>query len=207
MLLSLNKKELDALRGIRNYYTHTGTMPSVRKLQNILGYKSPRSAAIIMEYLTKKQILSQDERGKYFFKTDVMPLSNGDNASTIDIPLLGSISCGVPIYAEENIEAMIPVSTKLVKSTEKYFILRAFGDSMNLKGIDDGDLILIKQRKSARTGELVVALVDNEATIKELRVNPNNIVLKPHSSNKRHFPIILTTDFRIQGVVESVIKL
>ncbi len=78
---------------------------------------------------------------------------------------------------------------------------------MNEKGINDGDLVLVKQQSSAENGDLVVALIDDEATIKELRVNDDNVLLLPRSSNKKHTPIILSRDFIVQGVVESTIPM
>lgn len=138
----------------------------------------------------------------------VNPTLEGDdysNAQTVKIPLLGNVSCGTPIFAEENIEAHIPVSTELIKSSNKYFILRATGDSMNEKGINDGDMVLIRQQQFANNHDLVVALIDDEATIKEFHKKQNIIVLKPRSTYKKHQPIILTSDFRIQGIVETVI--
>ncbi|MCF6167088.1 transcriptional repressor LexA [Lutibacter sp.] len=128
-------------------------------------------------------------------------------SDTVEIPLIGSVSCGLPIFAEENIEAQIPVSTKLIRKSANYFLLRAFGDSMNKKGINSGDLLLIKQQQVAESGDLVLALVDDDATVKEFINNGDTIVLKPHSSNPKHQPIILTSDFRIQGVVENIISL
>ncbi|WP_368736173.1 transcriptional repressor LexA [Algibacter sp. L4_22] len=129
------------------------------------------------------------------------------NMDTVEIPLIGSVSCGLPIYAEENIEAKISISKKLVKNVSDYFLLRASGDSMNQKGITSGDLLLIKQKQTASHGDLVVALIDEDATVKEFIHNGDTIVLKPHSTNPKHQPIILTTDFRIQGIVEKVIKI
>lgn len=128
------------------------------------------------------------------------------DGDTVNIPLIGSVACGLPAFAEEHIEAQIPISTKLVKTPSDYFLLSATGDSMNKKGIDSGDLLLIKRQHTAGTGDLVLALIDDEATVKEFRHNSDTIVLKPHSTNKKHHPIILTTDFRIQGIVEKVIK-
>ncbi len=128
-------------------------------------------------------------------------------AQTVKVPLLGEVACGTPIFAEENIEAFIPVSDKLIKSSYHYFILRASGDSMDEAGINDGDLVLIRQQQIAKNGDKVVALIDDEATIKEFQNNGNMIVLKPRSKNSKHQPIILTTDFRIQGIVETVISL
>ena len=203
----LNKREIDAIRHIRNHLTYNGRMPSIRVLQKMLNYKSPRSVSIILERLIDKGILNKDKDGKYILLQNETSNSDNEQATTVDIPLLGTVACGSPIYAEENIEAKIPVSDKLIKPSHKYFLLKSYGDSMNAKGIDENDLVLVKHQQTACTGDIVVALIDNEATIKEFVKNKDNIVLKPHSRNKKHQPIILTTDFRIQGKVVSVIKL
>jgi repressor LexA len=116
------------------------------------------------------------------------------------------VACGVPILAEENIDAMIPVSVKLAKPPHKYFFLRAKGDSMNEVGINDGDMVLVKQQITANNGDIVVALIDDEATVKEFHRQGNTIILKPRSKNKKkHQPIILTRDFQVQGLVVSTI--
>ncbi len=124
---------------------------------------------------------------------------------TIDVPLVGTVSCGLPILAEENIEAMYPVSTRLAPPSNKYFLLRAKGDSMDKKDIKDGDLVLVKQQSTAEDKDLVVALIDDSATIKEFKRKGNTVVLIPHSSNEKHKPIILTSDFIVQGVVVTTI--
>ena len=123
---------------------------------------------------------------------------------TIEVPLVGTCSCGTPLLAEENIEEMIPVSTKIAKPPYRYFILRASGDSMNRAGINGGDLVLVRQQMTANNGDNVVALIDNEATIKEMQISDKEIILKPKSTSKQHKPIILSRDFRIQGVVIKV---
>lgn len=126
---------------------------------------------------------------------------------TVNIPLVGAVACGLPHFAEEHIEAHIAIAKALVKTPSDYFLLRAFGDSMNKKGINSGDLLLIKQQQVAESGDLVLALVDDDATVKEFIKSENIIVLKPHSTNPKHQPIVLTSDFRIQGKVENIIKL
>jgi repressor LexA len=125
----------------------------------------------------------------------------------VSIPVLGNVACGFPLFAEENIETEISVSTKLIRKDKKYFILRASGDSMNKANIDDGDLVLIRKEQTAEDGDRVVALIDDEATIKEFKNNRDHIVLLPKSTTKEHQPIILTRDFKIQGIVESIIKI
>ena len=199
----LTSKELETMRQIRNWLVHRGRTPSVRELMTELGYKSPRSAQDIIEKLEEKGYLKRNETGTIRLIKD--PDLGSTHAQTQDVPLIGIVACGNPIFAEENIEAMIPVSTSLVKNSAKYFILRAIGDSMDLAGIKDGDLVLVRQQEIAEDGDKVVALIDNSATIKEFYKRDEVVVLKPKSSNPAHKPIILSEDFRIQGVVTNII--
>ena len=201
----ISNKELAALRVMRDFLMKNGRMPSVRELMKEMEYKSPRSAAVILQQLIDKEILNKKEDGSIQFIQYEFDAEETTSEQTVKIPLLGTIACGLPILAEENIEAMIAVSTKIAKPTNKYFLLRAKGDSMNEKGINDGDLVLVKQQNTADNGDIVVALIDDEATIKELRLNDDNVLLLPRSSNKTHTPIILSRDFIVQGIVVSTI--
>lgn len=207
MFLEFSNKELAAIRSIRSFLMKNGRMPSVRELMNDLGYKSPRSASVILQGLIEKGVISKKENGSIQLNEMEVNDYMNENAQTIKIPLLGTVACGAPIFAEENIEAEIPISVKLVKPQNKYFILRASGDSMNKKNINDGDLVLIKQQQTAENKQDVVALIDGEVTIKEFHHLGDKIILKPCSTSSEHQPIILTSDFRIQGVVETVIPI
>ena len=200
---AISNKELEAIRKIRNSLMHVGRIPSMRELMSSLGYKSPRSASLLIAKLIKKGVLRRKEDGGLQFIKSL-----GDDttrAQTIDVPLVGMVSCGVPILAEENVQAKIPVSIKLARPPFKYFLLKAKGDSMDQKGIDDGDLVLVRQQTTAKDGDTVVALIDDEATIKEFRIGGETFVLKPRSKNKQHQPIVLTKDFQIQGVVITAV--
>ncbi|MBL0033606.1 MAG: repressor LexA [Bacteroidetes bacterium] len=169
-----------------------------------MGYKSPRSGAEIIEALIQNGVLKKKKDGALIFN-DVAG-EKITHAQTVDVPLLGLVACGLPILAEENIDAVIPVSVDIAKPPHRYFFLRAKGNSMNLKGIQDGDLVLIKQQQSANNGDVVVALIDNDATIKEFQRNSDMIILYPRSTEKEHQPIILTRDFQIQGIVITTIS-
>jgi len=200
----LKPKESEALKSIRNYFMHRGKIPSMRELMASLGYKSPRSATLIIDSLIKKGFLKKRPDG------EIQLIRSSENDAnherTVNIPLVGRVACGLPILAEENIEAMLPVSTKLAHPGSRYFFLRAIGDSMNEAGIDDGDFVLVRQQQSANDGDIVVALIDDEATIKEFHRKKSAVILKPRSSNKKHHPIILTSNFEIQGVVVTAIS-
>jgi repressor LexA len=203
MKTQLSKKQVDAVRHIRNWIMHKGKTPSVRELMSALGYKSPRSAALIIEKLIQKSILRKRANGDLQLIKDID--ADSVHARTVDIPLVGMVTCGVPILAQENIEGFIPVSVSLAKPGFKYFLLRAKGDSMNKAGINDGDLILVRQQSVAQNGDIVVALIDDEATVKEFQHSKNCIILMPRSNNKKHKPIILTENFQVQGVAVTTI--
>jgi len=169
-----------------------------------LGYKSPRSAALIIKELIKKGFLNKKSNGELQL-TKQEDSGSEYNARTVDVPLVGTVACGLPIFADENIEAFYPVSLDLVQSGSRYFLLRAQGDSMDKSGINNSDLVLVRQQPSAENGDIVVALINDEATIKEFHRTKNAVILKPKSSNLQHVPIILTSDFQIQGVVIETI--
>lgn len=201
--IQLTKKESEAVRRIRNFLMHNGYTPSVRKLMSIMNYRSPRSAAVIINRLINKGILRRKSDGSFQLIKNLD--DNKTHTRTVEIPLVGTVACGTPLLAEENIEAMIPVSIKLARLPHRYFLLKVNGDSMDKKGINDGDLVLVRQQTTAENNDDVVALIDDEATVKELQVSNKAIILKPKSTNKEHKPIILARDFRIQGIVVTSI--
>jgi repressor LexA len=199
----LGPKEILALRFIRNSLVYQAKSPSIRDIQMELGYGSPRSAALIVEKLVRSHCIERRGDGTLRLLKDSP--EEKDHARTVAVPLVGTAACGTPLLAEEHIEAMIPVSTSLAKPGHRYFLLRARGDSMNEAEINDGDLVLVRQQQTADNGDIVVALIDDEATIKEFHSAPGAVVLKPRSHSKEYRPIILTREFQIQGVVVTTI--
>ncbi len=200
----LTPRQLEAIKLIRNHVVHMGRTPSIRELMRQLGLKSVKSTQDILFALLSKGIIQKFENGNY--KLMLNPDLGPHRAQTVNVPIIGTVSCGSPMFAEQNIEAYIPVSTNLATSGNKYFLLHAKGDSMNEAGINDGDLVLIRQQNTAQEGERVVALIDEEATIKEFHKTDSVVILKPKSTNPIHKPIILEADFQIQGIVVSVIQ-
>lgn len=200
--VALSANESKALRFIRNSLTRLKS-PSIREIQKELGYRSPRSAAVIVEKLVSLGHIARRPDGRLRL---VLDLPHSDtHARTVLIPLVGQVACGTPLLAEENVEALIPVSTALAKPGHRHFLLRATGDSMDAAGINDGDLLLIRQQPTADSGQRVVALIDDGATVKEFHRSSGTVVLKPRSKSSEHRPIILTSDFQIQGVVLATI--
>lgn len=201
MQIYLSDKDKKAFALIRNMAIHQGRTPTLREINDITGGKSPRSASLIIGRLVKAGLIQ-----KYGRKFKMIPSAiQSTSVSTINIPLVGSVSCGSPALAEENIETYIPISTALAKNGSNYFLLRASGDSMNMAGINDKDILLIRQQDTAENGDKVVALINNEATIKFFEKIDDVVILRPRSTNSEHMPIILTDNCQIQGVVVAVL--
>lgn len=184
-----------------NSYVQNRRQPSLKDLQRI---------AILLDVDFNTLLAFDQEKSAKNYSNKI---ANGEfvteehamYSSTVNIPLLGSVACGTPLLAEQNIDSYISISKELVRSNNNYFILKANGDSMNEAGINDGDLVLVKQQLFANENDLIVALIDDEATIKEFHKKQDMVILKPRSNNKKHQPIILTNDFRVQGIVEAII--
>jgi repressor LexA len=199
----LSQTEIEALKQIRNSIMRYGKSPSIRVLMRLLGYNSPRAVSYVLEKLIEKKIIERNQNG-----LKLIADFEGDESrvNTVDVPLVGNVACGSPILVEQNIIDEIPVSIKIAKPPYTYFMLKAKGDSMTKKGINDGDLILIKRQEIANNGDIVVALINDKATIKEYRELDGAIALIPHSKNPKHKPIILQENFIIQGVVEKILS-
>jgi repressor LexA len=199
---ALSVNELRAIRLIRSAI-HRGRAPTVRELAAGLGYRSPRSASDILDSLETRGIVRRGANGKLRLTKD--PEEDRFRARTVDVPLVGTVAAGTPILAEESIQAMIPVSVSLARPPHRYFLLRVTGDSMNKAGIENGNLVLVRQQNHAEDGDKVVALVDDEATVKVLRRSGDAMLLIPRSTNPQHKPIVLNQDFQVQGVVQATL--
>lgn len=200
MINHLSDKDKKAFALIRNKLAHFGEKPSLREINEVTGGKSPRSASIVIDRLIKAGLLKKIGRELVLVG---VPFNN--SVSTVDVPLVGAVTCGSPVLAEQNIQTRIPVSTAFAKKGFTHFLLRAMGDSMNQAGINSGDLLLIRQQATAENGDRVVALINDEATVKMFERVGDAVVLRPKSSNKEHKPIILTDNCMIQGVVVTVL--
>jgi repressor LexA len=144
MMKNLNDKDKKAFAFIRNNIIHYGDSPSLREINEITGGKSPRSASLVIERLANAGLIKKI--GRQLILTTA---PSSASVSTVDVPLVGAVTCGMPVLAEENIQDYIPISTALAKKGFTYFLLRAVGDSMDQAGIDSGDLLLIRQQATA----------------------------------------------------------
>jgi repressor LexA len=202
----LTKEEV--LIALQRWMANHGRQPSVDELRGELRVASTRT---VFRYL---QLLENDgaiERrpGAPGVKL-LRPLSVG--VQTRSVPIVGCVPAGSPMLAEENIEGWIRLPKAMTRSaSDTFFLLSVRGTSMNeasVEGgtIDDGDLILVRQQPTARSGDVIVGMVDGEATVKRLITAPGYGILKPESKDKTHRQIVVDSDFRVIGKVTHVLK-
>lgn len=186
---------------LREYRVSHGKSPTLTEIRDAIGWKSLTSVQRALASLEENGFLEKQKN----IKRGIEPVAKSH--SVINLPLVGSVPCGTPLLAVENIEGYIPTDSQLIHGDiDQYFYLRALGDSMDKSGIEEGDLLLIKSGPQANNGEVVVALIDDSATVKRLRLGNGYVKLEPDSTNNTHKPIVMREDFSIQGVVKQVVK-
>ncbi len=139
-------------------------------------------------------------------KTIIEKIISPYSGVMINVPMFESVGCGPAMFAETISEEMIPVRRDYFSSGSKYFVLKVSGDSMNKAGINDGDLVLCVKNYQPSEGKRVVALIGDDATIKEYHIEKDQIILKPCSTNPTHKPLVFNEDIKIQGIVVRVLE-
>ena len=184
---------------IRNYLDEHGTSPSLQEIADGTGM-SKTNVHRYIAYMQEQNLL--DSTGGH--RSIVTKEEKQTRQQSIRVPVLGAVSCGIPKLAEENIEEYVRLPVALFGRGE-FFLLRANGDSMIEAGIDDGDLVLIRQQSTAEEGQIVVALMEEEATLKRFYPEPENGIIRLHPEN-RTMEDILVENCIIQGVAVKVMK-
>lgn len=197
----MRSKSIELMRKIKDYvetyYLREYRSPSITKIANEIGIARSTTHSYLIEMKEKGMISYDGKEIRTELTEKVMP--NMNRAA-----ILGSVSCGVPKFAAENIEEYISLPETLFGRGE-FFILKANGDSMIDAGINDGDLVVIKQQSTAEEGQIVVALMDDEATLKRFYRDDTNKLIRLHPENRDMHDIIVS-DCQIQGVAVKVIK-
>lgn len=184
-------------KSIEKTYEESGRSPSVRQIAREVGCSYSTVSRYIKEMVERGMIARTS--GEY--ETEAISKMNMD---TVPVAVVGSVSCGPLTFAEENIEEYIKLPTSLL-GQGKFFILHASGQSMIGAGIEDGDLVVVRQQPTAEPGQIVVALVEDEVTLKRFYPDPENGYVRLHPENKRLKDIIVD-DCQIQGVAVKVLK-
>lgn len=197
----LTQRQLKTLDAIVDSIKDNGFPPTVRELQEALGVSSVRGAAVHLDALEKKGFIERNgkARGIRVLRRPAEDFGNG----TIEIPLIGQVAAGRPILAEENIEKYVSIRREYLRGAEQAFLLRVQGESMIEAGITPGDLAIIIPTETAQNGDVVVALIEDEATLKKFHQVEDYVALIP--ANPKYEPII-GRQFSVQGRVIGVLR-
>ncbi|HOI09164.1 MAG TPA: transcriptional repressor LexA [Myxococcota bacterium] len=196
----LTPRQRQVLAFVRDCTARQGAPPTVREIAAGLGFASTNAVAGHLDALARAGVLSRSPR-----RSRGLRVTGAEAAGSI--PILGRIAAGRPILAVENREGQVAPDAFL--GTEPDFALRVQGDSMTGDGILPGDLIFVRNQPVARRGEIVVALLDDEATVKRFQPDPDGLRATLVASNPAYppIPVDLSDDrFRILGVVVGVFR-
>lgn len=195
-----NKTSQKLLEFIIDYKNKNGFNPSIREMCEAL---SLSSTSTIFYYLN---ILEKDGKiRKTGLKSRAIEVIEESNEITIKgVPLVGTVAAGIPITAEENIEEYINIPEGYFSlSNDDLFMLKVKGDSMINAGIFEGDTIVVKKQSQAENGEIVVALLDDSATVKRFYKEKDSIKLVAENPN---YPPIVSKDIVILGIVQGLMR-
>jgi repressor LexA len=204
MDLDLTKRQKEIFDFIRKYAAKTGYPPTVREIGKAVGLHSSSTVHAHLANLEKLGLLKRDPskpRAIELLQGGVDKVVNAVRPSN-GIPLVGSVAAGAPILAEENVEEYLEVPD-VIGGEDGDYILQIRGESMKNAGILDADYVVVRSVEEAGNGEIVVALLGEEATVKRYFREPDHIRLQPE--NEEMDPII-TTDARVVGKVVGVFR-
>lgn len=198
MAKGLTKRQQDILQYILNYVENEGYPPSIREIGRDFAIGSLRGVTVHLDALERKGYISRSNTPR---SIKVVHPSFQGNARVTMLPLLGSIAAGTPIEAREDVEEMIPVPSEMVRNVTGAFLLRIKGDSMIGEGIMPRDLVVVKPQHTATHGELVAAMLGDEATVKRLNYASDGVKLMPSNPAYEPIPVDREDSFIIGKIV------
>jgi len=198
----LSDKQKKILDFLKKELVDKGYPPSVREICNAVGLKSTSTVHGYLERLEKKGLIRRDPTKPRAIEIldEVSPIAKKE---LVNVPIVGKVTAGQPILAVENIEDTFPLPVEYLHNSD-VFMLTVKGESMIEAGILDGDYVIVRQQHTANNGDMVVALIEDEATVKTFYKENDYIRLQPENSCMD--PIIVR-DVIILGKVIGVIRL
>ena len=176
---------------IKTEQVKKGKSPSYREIQKQVGVSSLSVVGRYVDMLESRGQIKKTQDGKIAFADGI------DRGQTTIAPVVGTVTCGKPIFAQENIESVEHLPSGIFGNGD-LFLLHAEGDSMIEAGINDGDLLVVKQANSAQNGQIVVALIDDSATVKTFYKRDDHVILHPENPK---YEDIVVKNLSILGIV------
>jgi len=198
----LSAREQEILNLLRQGLIENGYPPTVREICALTGLRSTATVHAYLERLEKKGYIKKAEDKPRAISIVNNDENYADAVEAVLVPLVGEVAAGNPILATENIEATIPLPKDMVRDSE-CFLLRIRGESMVEAGILPGDLVVVRRKNSADNGDIVVAMLQNDATVKRFFKEKNKIRLQPENST---MDPIYSTEVNILGKVIGLLR-
>ncbi len=181
------------IRAVTQFYRKNGRMPSFSEIGEMTGLQSKNAVSKLVGRLETMSILGRDKKGK---------LIPGSIASPVRV--LGTVEAGFPSPAEEELVDTLSLDELLIQNREATFLLKVSGESMTGAGIMPGDMVIVDKGQPPKSGDIVIAEVDGQWTMKYLRKRGGNVTLLP--ANPRYKPITPKAELKIAGVVTAVVR-
>lgn len=181
-----------AISKLRRFFRENRRAPSFEEIRKLFGYRSKNAAFWLIQKLTEKGLLKKDARGRIILD------------SLSGIKLLGTIQAGWPSPAEEELVDTMNLDEYLIRHPEQTYLVKVTGDSMIDAGIHPGDLVLVERGKNPKDGQIVIAQVDGEWTMKYYEKNGSRVRLV--AANKKYPPILPKRELIVGGVITVVIR-
>jgi SOS regulatory protein LexA len=181
------------IRDISGFYYQKGRMPSFSEIAKLAGFRSKNAVYKLINKLEKQKVLQRDAKGRLIAGSIAAP-----------VKMLGTVEAGFPSPAEEELADNLSLDDLLIQNREATFLLKVSGDSMSNAGILPGDMVLVDKGEVPKSGDIVIAEVDGEWTMKYLRKRGESVMLLP--ANPRYQPIKPKRELKIAGVVTAVVR-
>lgn len=205
----MTDRQKEILKFIKEFIEQNGYPPSYREIGSHFRISSTFGVKRHIDALIKKGYLNVDSNSNRSItlteQSNTLFNIEKENNS-YEIPIIGKVAAGYPVFAEQNIEGTLLIDNSLIRKGFKYFGLKVRGDSMIDVGILEGDTVVVKAQKEATNDDIVIAMVDNDTTVKRFIKKNNQVELIPENRNFQ--PIIVNdqNDFSILGKVVAVFR-
>lgn len=201
---ALTEKQQAVLDFIEEYQLSFGKSPTIREMREHFQVSSDNSILKHLKALTEKGHIEKDDTPRGIKLLGAVRDKLAGVVESVKLPVFGYIPAGGPVASEEHVESWMSVGTDLAENQKDFFLLRVTGNSMIDAGIFEGDMVLVNSKKSPRDKDIVVALVDNENTLKRYIQQNGKVYLKAENSD--YSDIYPENELQVQGVVTSLIR-
>lgn len=198
--MTLTAHQKTVLQYIRDFQTKRGYSPSLADLAVAFGVSSKNAVAKVVNVLERERQLQKDPKGRI----KILEMQSKTSYAPMVLPLFGPISAGFAAPVEEQAEETVTLENYLVRDKSSTFLLRVKGDSMINAGIHEGDLVVVERGREPKTGDIVVAVLDSEFTLKRLKREQGKYYLQ--AENPKYPDMHALETLEVAGVVKGVVR-